>query len=98
MSTWVDENWSSSPTTGSLTDYFNVMSFNPVTNSANLKFTGHCVSVTTPHTRKWYCDNSKYYYDINKEIIQQVDQTLDFAQFDNWTGNSNYSFTNSADS
>lgn len=74
-----------------MTDYFNVMSFN------NLKFTGHCVSLTTPHTRKWYLDNGKKYTDINKEIIQQVDQSLDFAQFDNWTGNSTYTFTNSAD-
>jgi hypothetical protein len=48
MNSWVDEAWSSNPTQGSMTHYFNAMSLN------ELKFTGKCVSVITPHSRQWY--------------------------------------------
>ncbi|MCL5027795.1 MAG: right-handed parallel beta-helix repeat-containing protein [Bacteroidetes bacterium] len=99
MNSWVDETWSSSPTQNSITDYFNVMSWDHTTNTAKLKFTGKSFSVVTPHTRQWYLDNHKQYGDINKEIIQQLDTdpTWSFAQFDNWHYNSNFSFTNSPD-
>jgi len=79
MQNWLDETWTSNPTPWSLTDYFNQMSL------GRLRVIGKEASVITPHTREWYLQNSKNRYDIHKEIIQQLDQTLDFAQFDNWT-------------
>lgn len=88
MNNWVDETWSSNPTQGSMTHYFNEMSFN------KLKFTGKSVSVITSHTREWYLDSGKYRGDIHKEIIQQLDETMDFAQFDNWHYQSNYNHEN----
>ena len=89
--TWIDQTWSTNPTQGSLTHYFNEMSYN------KLHFIGNTVSVITPHSRQWYLDNNKKRYDIQKETIQQLDQTMDFSQYDNWTYNSNYNFTNRPD-
>ncbi|MCC7445756.1 MAG: T9SS type A sorting domain-containing protein [Saprospiraceae bacterium] len=91
MQGWVDQSWSSNPTQGSMTHYFNEMSFN------KLKFIGKTVSVVTPQTRAWYLANSKSRGYIHKEIIQQLDQTWDFAQFDNWDFEGNYNHINRPD-
>ena len=91
MNSTVDSVWSSTPTTGGITDFFNQMSFN------TLKMTGKSVSVITPHTRVWYLNNNKQADFIYKEVIQQLDATMDFAQFDNWRYNFEYNHTNTAD-
>jgi hypothetical protein len=88
MASTVDAVWSSTPTAGSVTDYFNQMSFN------NLKVTGTEVSVITPHTRVWYLNNGKQAGFIHKEVLQQLDVTMDFAQFDNWSYISENNHTN----
>jgi M6 family metalloprotease-like protein len=62
-----------------------------------LKFTGKVVSVTTPQTRQWYLNNSKKRYHIHKDIIEQLDQTWDFAEFDRWTKVSDYTHANNPD-
>ncbi|MBI1938039.1 MAG: T9SS type A sorting domain-containing protein [Ignavibacteriales bacterium] len=93
MSNWVDQTWSSSSTQGSLTHYFNDMSGN------KLHFIGKEVHVTAPHTRDWYMTNytsSRRGY-IQKEIIQQLDATWDFAEFDNWDYISDYTYNNTSD-
>jgi len=74
-----------------MTHYFNDMSFN------KLKFIGKTVSVITPHTRAWYLANNKKRGDIHTEIIQQLDQTWDFAEFDNWDYEGNYNHINRPD-
>ncbi|MGA9291638.1 MAG: hypothetical protein WBV81_03555 [Ignavibacteriaceae bacterium] len=76
---WVDEKWSRNPTPGSMTDYFNEMSFN------KFRFIGKSVSVISPHSRKWYLDNKKRRGFIHQEIIKEVNKEMDFAQFDNWS-------------
>ncbi|MCX6150827.1 MAG: T9SS type A sorting domain-containing protein [Ignavibacteriales bacterium] len=93
MNGWVDQTWSSTPTQGSMTHYFNEMSFN------KLKFIGKTVSVITPQNRSWYLANNKKRFDIHKEIIQQLDAdpTWDFAQFDNWDFDSTWKHINSPD-
>lgn len=91
MQSWVDLYWSINPTQGSMTHYFNDMSFN------KLKFIGKTVSVVTPQTRAWYLANNKKRGDIHTEIIQQLDQTWDFAQFDNWNYEGNYNHINQPD-
>jgi hypothetical protein len=53
MQSWVDQTWSDNPAQGSMTHYFNDMSFN------KLKFIGKTVSVITPQTRAWYLANNK---------------------------------------
>ena len=79
MKKWVDEKWSESPTQGSMTHYFNEMSFN------KFKFIGKSVSVISPHSRKWYLDNKKRRGFIHQEIIKEVNKKMNFAQFDNWS-------------
>ena len=91
MQNWADQTWSANPTQGSMTHYFNEMSFN------KLKFIGKTVSVITPQTRAWYLANNKKRGDIHTEIIQQLDQTWDFAQFDNWDYEGNYNHINRPD-
>jgi M6 family metalloprotease-like protein len=91
MNATVDSVWSSTPTPGGFTDYFNQMSFNA------LKITGKSVSAITPHTRRWYLQNIKKRGFIQTEVIQQLDATMDFAQFDHWHYNSDFSQKDSAD-
>ncbi len=91
MQSWVDQSWSPNPTQGSMTHYFNEMSFN------KLKFIGKTVSVITPHSRSWYLANNKKRGDIHTEIIQQLDQTWDFTEFDNWDYDNFYNHTNQPD-
>ncbi len=89
--TWVDSMWTDTPTAGSMTDYFNQMSFN------KLKFTGECDTVTIPHTREWYFLNKKGYGQVNRDIIAALDKRLDFGRFDNIRKIRNYEFTDTAD-
>ncbi|MCL6495908.1 MAG: hypothetical protein K6T54_14190 [Ignavibacterium sp.] len=63
-SQWLDQRWSTSPTQGSLTHYFNDMSFN------KLKLTGKTISIITPHSRQWYLNNNK-----NKGFYKQRSDT-----------------------
>lgn len=91
MQEWVDQTWSANPTQGSMTHYFNEMSFN------KLKFTGKAVSVTTQNTREWYLNNNKNRGYIHREIIQKLDSTWSFAEFDNWDYNGDYDHINQPD-
>ncbi|MGD8782147.1 MAG: T9SS type A sorting domain-containing protein [Ignavibacteria bacterium] len=91
MNSWIDQTWSSSATAYSLTDYFNQMSLNA------LKITGKAVSVTAPHTRQWYLDNSKERAFIHKEVIQSLESSEDFSLYDNWKRNSFYDHSNTPD-
>ena len=76
---WINETWTDTPLQGSLTHYFNEMSFN------KLKFIGKTISVIAPHKRQWYIDSNLTRGDIHREIIQKIDSTMDFKEFDNWT-------------
>ena len=89
MNNWINETWTSNPTQGSLTHYFNDMSWDHSANTARFKFTGKTVSVTSPHTRQWYLANSKDRWDIHEEILNSLDATWDFAEFDNWDASRN---------
>ncbi len=91
MDATIDSVWSSTPTQGSFSDYFNQMSFN------TFKITGKSISAITPHSRNWYLNNNWKRGDIQKEVIQSLDVTIDFAQFDHWRFNSEYSQTDTAD-
>jgi M6 family metalloprotease-like protein len=77
--TWVDAEWTGKPTPWSTTDFYNEMSF------GKLQFTGKTISVTAPQTRQWYMENNKRLSDIHRDIVAEVNKTIDFAEFDNWT-------------
>ncbi|MBZ0177699.1 MAG: T9SS type A sorting domain-containing protein [Melioribacteraceae bacterium] len=84
MGNWIDLNYSSNPTQGSLTHYFKDMS------GGKLKITGKEIHIVTPNTRREYYNMNKMRGHIHKELIQQLDVTEDFSQYDNWTCNANY--------
>ncbi len=88
---WISKTWTGNPTQGSLTHYFNEMSFN------KFKFIGKIFSLLSPHTRQWYLDNGWKRGDIQKEIILQVNKTMDFAEFDNWNWVDDYQQINEPD-
>ncbi len=93
MNATVDSVWSVTPTPGSITDYFNQMSFN------KFRITGTAVSVITPHTRKFYLDSGWRRSDIQEEVIKKLDTAIDFSQFDHWRHNlsAEYSNTDTSD-
>ena len=79
MNSWINQTWTSNPIQGSLTHYFNDMSYN------QLKLTGKTVSVIAPYTRKYYMEHSEQRWDIHSDILEQLDASgWDFGEFDNW--------------
>ncbi len=88
---WISETWTDNPVQGSLTHYFNDMSFN------KFKFIGKTVSVIAPHTRQWYLDSSLKRGDIQKDIILQLNKKMNFAEFDNWKWVADYKQANQPD-
>ena len=88
---WISQTWTDKPVQGSLTHYFNEMSFN------KFKFIGKTVSVISPHTRRWYLDNGWKRGDIQKEIILRINKTMNFAEFDNWNWVTDYKQINEPD-
>ena len=91
MSGWVDQTWSATPTQGSLTDYFNVMSLK------RLHVTGQTVHVIAPKTRTTYHNSGLLYGDIQHEIIDTLNKTMNFSAFDNFGRTAPYTFNNSPD-
>ncbi len=89
--TWVDSTWNEKATPWSMTDYFNVMSFN------KLKFTGGMDTVTIPHSREWYFQNRKSVGAINRNIIETLDERIDFSAFDKIKTLPNQEFEQSPD-
>lgn len=91
MKRWVDQKWNRNPTPGSMTHFFNEMSFN------KLKFIGKSVSAISPHSRKWYLDNKKRRGFIHREVIKEVNKKMNFTQFDNWSLQGEYKHKNKPD-
>lgn len=72
-----------------LTNYFSTMSL------GTFHVIGQAVSVETPRNR---ADYGTDYYTATKEVLQQkVDPLVNFNDYDNWTYNSDYHFTNQSD-
>ena len=91
MDKWLDQTWSTNPTQGSLTHYFNEMSGN------KFKVTGKEIFIITNKKRQEYKALGWKRGDLNKELIQRIDNTEDFSNYDNWKLNSNYNHSNVAD-
>jgi hypothetical protein len=59
--------------------------------------TGKTRFVVTPHTRQWYLDNGWRRWHINKEVLQALDASLDFSQFDLWKRYTEYDIRRESD-
>lgn len=91
MDNILDTSWTGTPTPGSITDYFAQMSLN------KFKYIGKTIFVIAPHSRTWYLKNKKRRFAIHKEILDSLDQKMDFSPFDKWEYVSNYKHRNKPD-
>src|SRR5690606_41034782 len=53
--------------------------------------------VVTPHSRQWYISNGYCRWLINKEVLETLDATLDFAEFDRYKRYSSYDIRRESD-
>ena len=91
MNTYIDSLPSQASTNGNLTHYFRVMSQN------RLILTGKTRFVIAPHSNQWYIDNDWKRWVINKEVLQTLDVSLDFSEFDRWKRYSEYDVRKESD-
>ncbi len=91
MNTFIDSDPNQNSKVGNMTQYFWEMSQN------TFKIIGNCYYVTAPETRQWYTNNAYNRAQINKDIIQKLNQTVSFSTYDNWTKTSDYHFQNTSD-
>jgi M6 family metalloprotease-like protein len=91
--TWIDPTMQTGSTNlENFTHYFKTMSI------GTFRVTGTAISVETPQNRSYYFALPNPRYEANKDILQnKVDPLVNFADFDNWTFNSNYNHTNQPD-
>lgn len=78
MRQWVDSVWTGNPTPYSMTDYYNQMSL------SQFRFIGKTRFVIAPRTRQEYLSLGMKRGDIHAELLQKLDSTIDFAEFDRW--------------
>jgi hypothetical protein len=84
----------STATQGS-TNFFNLTNYYRTMSCGNFTVIGKAVSVETPNDSAYYGGNR---YLATKEVLQQkVDPLVNFSDFDNWTYNTTYSHSNTAD-
>jgi hypothetical protein len=78
LKTYIDSLPSQQSTNGNLTHYFRQMSLGAFTLTGNTRF------IITPHSRQWYQNNNWWRWVINKEVLETLDASMDFAEFDRW--------------
>lgn len=78
LNTFIDSLPSQLTDNANLTHYFREMSFGRLTLTGKTRF------VVTPNSRTWYRANNWTRWHINKEVLESLDATLDFAEFDRW--------------
>lgn len=82
--TWIDSVWTDQPTPFSMTDYFDQMSL------GTYRFIGKTRYVVAPRTRKDYMERGMNRGDVHRDILAQLDKTMDFAEFDHWDPEGEY--------
>lgn len=92
LHTWIDSVETAIPTPHSLTDYFHQMSL------GSFRVIGKTRSVVAPHSRQEYRNQRFSRRDIHRELIEQLDSTLDFAEFDQWDCKGEYNHRQRPDS
>jgi M6 family metalloprotease-like protein len=77
-----------------LTNYYNQMSF------GNFRVTGKAIGVETSYPISHYVSGTSQYPNraqANKDILQLVDDSIDYREFDNWTYLNYYNHSNEPD-
>lgn len=78
-----------------LTNYYNQMSF------GKFRVIGKSIGMETPYPASHYISGINRYpnrTNANKDILQLVDDSIDYGEFDNWTYISDYNHLNQPDS
>ena len=93
MNNYIDPNVNTHSTNLiNLTHYFDEMSL------GTYHVIGDAIYVETPHNKSYYGTPMPSRKLANKDVLQNVvDSLVDFADYDNWTFNSDYSHTNQPD-
>jgi M6 family metalloprotease-like protein len=91
LRTFVDSLASQMSTNGNLTHYFRDMSMGAFTLIEKTKF------VVTPHTYQYYLSNNWLRWNINMEVLQTLDASMDFAEFDRYKRYSEYDIRRESD-
>lgn len=93
MTQYIDPN----EQTGS-TNYLNLTNFFKQMSLGSYKVIGDVVYVKTPQNRSYYGTPWPSRWLVTKDVLQnKVDPLVNFANYDNWTFNSNYQHTNQPD-
>jgi M6 family metalloprotease-like protein len=77
-----------------LTNYYNQMSY------GNFRVSGKAIGVETPYPISHYVSGYSQYPNraqANKDILQLVDDSIDYREFDNWSYLNNYNHSNEPD-
>ncbi len=93
MSNFIDPNSNTNSTNYlNLTHYFDEMSM------GTYNVVGEAIYVETPHDKSYYGSPTPSRSSATKDVLQNVvDPLINFANYDNWTFNSNYTHTNQPD-
>jgi hypothetical protein len=91
LKTYIDSLASQQSTSGNLTHYFRQMSLNSFILIGKTRF------VITPHSRSWYLANGYNRWLINKEVLESLDSTIDFSQFDRFKRYAQYDIRKESD-
>lgn len=78
-SQFIDQDAGQNSTNGNITDYFWQMS------QQQYKVIGTSYYRQTSHTRSYYIQNGLTRPDINKEVLQNLDATVNYNYYDYWT-------------
>ncbi len=70
-----------------LSDFYRVMSNGSTTSGLNLIGDVYPQLVTAPHSMSYYEQNGKNFGDINKDVLASIDNNVNFANYDNSSGN-----------
>jgi len=74
----IDPSINTNSTNYNLTHYYKIMSMN------NFKIIGDCYNVVTPNTRQQYVNMGYKYWDINRQILELLDEDVEFDEYDKW--------------
>jgi hypothetical protein len=91
LNTYIDSTASQMTTNGNLTHYFRDMSMDAFMLIGKTRF------VVTPHTYQYYLVNDYKRWNINMEVLQLLDQSIDFTEFDNWKRYNEYDIRKETD-
>lgn len=70
-----------------LSDFYRVMSNGSTTSGLNLIGDVYPQLVTAPHSMGYYEQNVEDFGDINKDVLASIDNNVNFANYDNCSGN-----------